>query len=116
MVDVEVLAVMGELLVVERSEEEVDGLLVAGARARPAARLPWADPAVTGGPDAPLVAAAGEDVRGVDHAREHRRVVVRQRVQHRAEADVRVRAAAAQSAVGLAEIENFGKKKCSIAA
>ena len=74
------------------------------------------EPAVTPA-DAELVPALGQDVHDGDHRREHGRVPVRERVQHGAEADLlRPLAAAAKSDMGLAEMENFGKKKCSITA
>jgi hypothetical protein len=87
-VDVEIRAVVGEALLPERREEQVDRLLVARPRML-VERLPgrqW-DPPVAAA-DAPLVAAAREDVGRRDRARQHHRVVVGERVQHRAEADL----------------------------
>ena len=112
--DLVVLAGEREALVAERGEEQVDRLLVA----RPCVLVEGdtgllGDPAVTA-THPPLVPAAREDVGGGDRRGEHGRIVVRQRMEHRAKADPLVRcAAAAKSAVGFVEIENFGKKKCS---
>ena len=100
--DLEVGAAMREPFVAERREEQVDGLLVLRPRVlveRDAGLL--RDPPVAPA-DTPLVAAA----IGLWYGRTWS--MVRKRI-------FRVLcAAAAKSAVGFAEIENFGKKKCSI--
>ncbi len=85
--DLVVLAGVREALVAERGEEQVDRLLVARPRVlveRDAGLL--GDPAVPA-THPPLVPAAREDVGRGDRRGEHGRVVVRQRVQHGAEAD-----------------------------
>ncbi len=86
--DVEVRPVVLDLVSLESLDEQVDRLLVprSGVLVERRARG-GRDPAVTAA-DAPLVPAPGEDVGHVDRAREHEGVVVRQRVQHRPEADV----------------------------
>ena len=86
--DVVVRPLEREPLVLERGEQQVDGLLVARARVL-VERLAGGQrqPAVAAA-DAPFVAAAGEDVRGVDDAGQNGRIVVREHVQHRAKVDV----------------------------
>ena len=86
--DVEVRPVVRELLLRERLEEQVDGFLVAWARmlVERNSRL-LRNPAVAPS-DAELVPALGEDVCHGDRGRQDRRVVVRERVQHRAKPDL----------------------------
>ena len=113
--NLEVLALVREALVPERGEEEVDRLLVARPRV-----LVERNPGLLGDPpvaaaDSPFIPPAGEDVGHGNDRGEHHRVVVRQRVEHRAEVDVlRTLRRRREERRGCAEIENLGKKKCSI--
>ena len=86
--DVEVRPFVREALVLQRLEQQVDRLLVLRPRVL-VKRLTGRErnPPVTAA-NAPLITAAGENVGRVDHTRKDHRVVVRQRMQHRAEADV----------------------------
>ena len=85
-VDLEEAALVGEALVLQRLEEDLEGLVVELADVLDAHAGLRRAPAVPA-PDAELVAPAGEDRRGGDPRCQHRRVVERQAVQHRAEAD-----------------------------
>ncbi len=85
---VEIGALVREPLVLERLQEQVDGLLVARARVLVEGLAGRQRQPAVSAADAPFVASAGEDVGRVDDAGQHGRVVVRQGMQHGAEADV----------------------------